>query len=239
MSPHAPPKTVHFASADIVIPPSPAPSLPPSPTLSPYSPAFSSPATPEDASLQLDPVTPNGCLAQLPDVSGDAPSAMLPTESRLCIHASLAFGSHTPAAIRYDLAHPPSALVGAHPYLEESATKPPREHLLVAVLWPGAGQWDIPIYATAAYVTCLDVLSTLHRELWLPITHAEYQELNSDVQRQVDSSFWARCSRIMDPIARVAEERRGVKRIDFLMGRTSFRGLSARQGGSWRLHVSF
>ena len=35
-----------------------------------------------------------------------------------------------------------------------------------------------------------------------------------------------------------AEEQKGVKRIDFLMERTIFAGLSAREDGLWRLHTT-
>ncbi|KAI5890125.1 uncharacterized protein SCHCODRAFT_02582704 [Schizophyllum commune H4-8] len=243
MSPRSPPKTVHFATADIVIPPSPAPSPPPSPTLSPYSPVLSSPATPEDVFLPLDPLSPNACPSQLPETAGDERSVSSTSPSNHpCIHSLMGFWPQSSLSFRYDLTSPPSVLTSAplYSHLHESATKPPQESLRVAVPWPVAGEWQIPISASVGQVTCMDVLRGLHRDLTRPITHAEYRALgvDTDVRRRVDASYWARCGRIIDPVVRTAEEQKGVKRIDFLMERPIFAGLSAREDGLWRLHTT-
>jgi hypothetical protein len=56
----------------------------------------------------------------------------------------------------------------------------------------------------------------------------------------VDKAYYRRCGCIEDPDSRQLEESKGVKRVDFLMGRNRFLGLSGTLKGPdiWELNVS-
>jgi hypothetical protein len=77
-----------------------------------------------------------------------------------------------------------------------------------------------------AFVTVADVLHALYRCLREAVNHAEFAILSSAKQRAVAQSYMTRCESLMDPVLRENERRKGVKRIDFLMDRTIFSGLS-------------
>jgi len=75
----------------------------------------------------------------------------------------------------------------------------------------------------------------------MPILPAEYGSLPSqDAILDVNTAYYRRCGRIEDFDSRRLEEGKGVKRVDFLMGRNRFLGLSGTLKGPdiWELNVS-
>jgi hypothetical protein len=80
--------------------------------------------------------------------------------------------------------------------------------------------WRITVTASHGrkYVTVSDVLVTLHRRLAVSVT-----EYGTDV---VVRAAYERRVEVTGKRSREAERRKGVKRIDFLMGQDRFLGLS-------------
>jgi hypothetical protein len=87
-----------------------------------------------------------------------------------------------------------------------------------------------------------DVLKTLYTALRLTVTPAEYDALPSrEVKFRVVAAYENRCRRSGSGSAYEKEKRKGVKRIDFLMGKNRFARLApmsnSAQSGTWLLHV--
>jgi hypothetical protein len=85
----------------------------------------------------------------------------------------------------------------------------------------------------------MDILIAVYRELRLTVHPAEYDSLG-DAKNKVDDAYFLRCRKIDDYDSRQAEERKGIKRVDFLMGKNRFLGLSGTRNSShiWELNVS-
>ncbi|KAF7292663.1 Carbohydrate esterase family 8 protein [Mycena indigotica] len=88
-------------------------------------------------------------------------------------------------------------------------------------------------------ITLGDVLAALHHTLHVLITAAEWAALPPARKAQVSAAFTARCRaeavRSGASTAELhdqeqAERAKGLRRVDFLAGQTSFRGLRAREG---------
>ena len=77
-------------------------------------------------------------------------------------------------------------------------------------------------------------------EVRLAVAPAEYSALTPELKHAVNASYEARWKRMAPSRERDEELRKGVKRVDFLCGRTRFRGLSCTQRGPavWMLNVS-
>jgi len=151
------------------------------------------------------------------------------------------------SAINYDVMdHPSSVLNHHHPHhhrmssrvFTEPASTPPLMKLsIVSEHLP----WTISVYASnRSYVTFGDVLNSVHRALQKHITPAEYSSLSSHDGRRVTQAYEQRYRRHRSNQAYELEKRGGMKRVDFLMGKTKFRGLALTSHGSdmWRLSVS-
>jgi hypothetical protein len=97
------------------------------------------------------------------------------------------------------------------------------------------------IYASKyPYVTVEDVLLQLYRFLRRPATREDYSAIpNHDVRDQIAESYKRRCSRASSAEEFAAEQSKGLKRVDFLLGRTRFMGLSSTKLGSdtWVLNL--
>jgi hypothetical protein len=84
-----------------------------------------------------------------------------------------------------------------------------------------------------------DVLVSLHRAMHERISHADWETLTEEDAQVVTRAFTQRCraeairSRVPPPQLRdreVAERNQGVKRVDFLLGKTVFKGLVRAPG---------
>ncbi|TFK16333.1 hypothetical protein FA15DRAFT_761450 [Coprinopsis marcescibilis] len=156
----------------------------------------------------------------------------------MMVHALLQYLPLSQPEINYDISLPTMAHNLDFLKLAQSATSPPLHQL--TIVCPEFLPWHIVVNAPpGAFVSVRDVLDTIYRELRHPVTRAEYESLGS-LKRAVDAAYFARISRIADPHHRDLEARKGVKRIDLLMGRTRFSGLSLsmQHPDVWELHVS-
>jgi len=158
------------------------------------------------------------------------PSDKTGTQILVVIHPLLAYHPYI-FPINYDVSHMPdtaSANVQASPipldsHRHTAATNPPISVLsLKSDLLP----WHCEIHAsTHRYITVEDVLYQLYRFLRIPGTPEEYDAIPSQRMRdQIMESCKRRCL--------CAEGQNQVlRRVDFLIGRTTFMGLSGTKLG--------
>ncbi|KAJ7160449.1 hypothetical protein C8R46DRAFT_1286277 [Mycena filopes] len=188
-------------------------------------------------------------LPPIPPLWPSAPPRRLSPErdyAPIQIHSLLSFMPFTPPNVRYDLAQPLHTIIPQlTPSFLDPATYPPLPALTVVcrhLAWP----WPIRVEAaslpnTTGFVSVLDVLTSLHTSLRLAVRWAEYNALPSaGTRRSVDDAYFARCRLVEDRNAREIETLKGVKRVDFLRGKTHFLGLSGPVEGAhvWELNVS-
>lgn len=161
-----------------------------------------------------------------------------PPLDEMHIHFLLAFAPFGAPAVQYDITHPPTYLLGTQVSLEafhEPATEPPLPNL--SIICPNLLSPINVISGDVGYVTVSDVLHAIHHELRLPTSNAEYKSLPMDVIKDVDAAYYHRCRRSGDESRQLE---RGIKRVDFLMGKNRFFGLSGTLHGPdiWELNVS-
>ncbi|KIK54932.1 hypothetical protein GYMLUDRAFT_176439 [Collybiopsis luxurians FD-317 M1] len=177
------------------------------------------------------------------------PSSLL--EPFMRIHYVLAFSPYQLPPLTYDLSAHPSVVSSylSADILSEPATNPPVSSLTITC--PHLS-WEFPIAPMTRssrkgnYVSILDVLHALYRGLRTTVHPVEYEAIPSpEIVNNVNEAYFSRCESISDAKARQEEQAKGVKRVDFLMGRNRFLGLSAtkasRNGGGsmvWELNVS-
>jgi len=219
---------VHFADTNLVY----SPPSTPSPTFSESSlPSSYGPATPSSGlysalSLPADPA----CAVRVNPIIGSAL-----TGPPIVYDLSL-----QPSLVRTRQDQPLSPTV-----LSEAATA---SHIASLNLISNHLPWTlivVPIHSSPhpdPFVTVSDVLKTLYSVLRLAVTPAEYDALPSrEAKFKVVAAYERRCSKSGSGRAYEEEKRKGVKRVDFLMGRTKFAGLSpisnSAQSGTWLLHV--
>lgn len=90
-------------------------------------------------------------------------------------------------------------------------------------------------------MSVMDVLTCLYYALDTPVQRHEYDTLPTlNTMQRVNTAYFARCGQILDPKSRNEEAMNGVKRIDFLMGRNHFSGLTgtSRHSNVWELSVT-
>ncbi|RDB26939.1 hypothetical protein Hypma_005123 [Hypsizygus marmoreus] len=192
------------------------------------------------------PLTPPSYSNGLP---GPSPYVVSFPEQRKPLHSnaarlhSLLQSSHSPT-LTYDLTLPPSTISSQHRgisqrVLTEPATKPPLPVVLIIV--PHL-PWTITVAASyGAYVTVLDVLDGIYRSLRSNVTSQEFHALPSEKEmRRVSAAYEHRYRRIRGSREYEDEKRRGVRRVDFLMGCTRFMGLSTTSRGPdvWVLNTT-
>ena len=147
----------------------------------------------------------------------------------------------TASSFNYDLSLPPETV--AHDYrlpiqfLSEYATYPPVTHMQISIPYL---PWRIPVHATRAYVSIEDVLNALYVSFRKNIGQGDYAILSPSAQHRVKEAYERRCRRSnRDPRMQDWERRGGVKRIDFLMDRKCFRGLTrTSMPDVWQLEVT-
>ncbi|KAJ7137022.1 hypothetical protein C8R44DRAFT_661803, partial [Mycena epipterygia] len=120
------------------------------------------------------------------------------------------------------------------------ATYPPLPSLTVRcrhIAWPIVVS---PSHA-AGFVSVLDVFTSVYTSLRLAVLRAEYDTLPSgDARQSVDDAYFTRCRLLLDEDERHIETLKGVKRVDFLTGKTRFLGLSGPLEAPhiWELNVT-
>lgn len=208
------------------------------------SPSYSSSSLPSSNG----PVTPPSYQVPLPGHYAPASYAPPPKAKPIVqtprAHSLLAYsGSHHPP-LNFDVTLPISALTARYrplptPLLSEPAISPAVPSLVIAThLLP----WSITIYSSNGYyVTVRDVLEGIYRALRKNVTHNEYHSIPSHKEQlRVNEAYERRYSRIRDHYASREEKQGGVKRVDFLRGRTRFMGIApSSRAGIWELRLDY
>ncbi|KAI9458763.1 hypothetical protein HD554DRAFT_2139124 [Boletus coccyginus] len=200
----------------------------PSPSLSesslPSSGESSGPRTPPQNNYALLPL-PNGPVA---------------------IHPLLAFHPYVPSII-YNVSLLPNTLapnVHASPQslttrvLDEPATQPAM-HTMTLVI--NQLPWRLTTKPTKHYVSVRDLLEALYCFLRHPVLPSEYNMLPMQALKdEVSTAFHNRCGSAPSTAAADEQYKKGVKRVDFLRGRTRFMGLSSTKVGPnvWTLNLA-
>ncbi|KAJ7465687.1 hypothetical protein FB451DRAFT_1262169 [Mycena latifolia] len=195
------------------------------------------------ASSPSGPFTPPSLpYASLPGPSPYAPRrSYTASEGNARAHNLMAF-SESPL-LSYDISLHPSTVSTHYQGLSsggmlEPAVYPPQP--TISIVTPHL-PWSIAVSASnGRYVTVSDALAALHRALRVNVTSAEYNALGSHkLMRRAAAAYTHRYMRLKGHRGYEEEKKHGVKRVDFLMGNTKFRGLSpTERAGVWRLHVS-
>ena len=215
----------------------------PSPPSSPRtpSPTFSE----STASSLTPPPTPQSLFATAP-----LPAPM----SR--IHPAVTYRG-TPPYLCFDLAFPPSYLLAPDsPSLSSDCRTPSSSSSFESVnflllyepaihpasstitLLTEALPWSVTVTAKSTYVTLFDVLQALHSSLRRQVTKVEWASLSRASQAVIATSFHKRVDGFSDPVKRGKQLGKGVRRLDFLVGRTRFFGISAfgEKPGVYKVH---
>jgi len=223
-------KQVHFSKMNLVQ----SVHFPPAPELSmgSFSPASSG------GMLITPPLYTRGLPGPTPYGFQISPSKSTP-HLHLRPHQFLRVSSSPP--ITYDLTQPTSALYSPHfgiprATLCEPATSPSVQMLtIISPRFP----WAITVSpSTYHYVSVIDVLDGIYRALRVGVTSHEFHAPPTDRGR-VSQAYEARCRRIRSQREHQQEKSRGVRRVDFLMEHTKFRGLSPAPGtDAWVLNTA-
>ncbi|KAJ3805957.1 hypothetical protein EV368DRAFT_78710 [Lentinula lateritia] len=162
------------------------------------------------------------------------------------IHYLLAFSPYQLPPIPYHISTHPSitkSFISAD-VLSEPATDPPVSSLIITC--PHL-QWEFPVTPSSRKASCvsvIDVLYALYRGLRIAVHPVEYKALPSpEAVVNVNEAYYSRCNSILEAQARQEEQSKGIKRVDFLIGRTRFLGLSKKSrrrddGLVWELNLS-
>ncbi|KAF8949842.1 hypothetical protein BDZ97DRAFT_1614825, partial [Flammula alnicola] len=87
--------------------------------------------------------------------------------------------------------------------------------------------WAIKIYASCStYITLEGVFQAIYRSLRTNVTRLEIDSISENEQRQATSVYEHRYRRRGCRRAYDEERHGGMKRVDFLMGRSRFLGIS-------------
>jgi len=158
------------------------------------------------------------------------------------IHPAITY-TGIPPYLCFDLAFPPSyLLVPDSPALSSSSSFSSRsvENANLMLLYEPAIHpatpsitlltealpWSITVTAKSSFVTLFDVLQALHSSLRLQVTKTEWASLSRASQIAISASFHKRISAFSDRIKREKQLGKGVRRLDFLVGRTRLFGIS-------------
>ena len=110
--------------------------------------------------------------------------------------------------------------------LDEPVTYP---HMNSIVLLTDLLPWSTRVEAATPddVVTIFDVLQTLHTVLRIPVSKPEWNSLSAPVQDSVSAAFYRRLGGIRDHTLREKQLKKGVRRLDFLLGNTKLLGIAA------------
>ncbi|THU99555.1 hypothetical protein K435DRAFT_776941 [Dendrothele bispora CBS 962.96] len=157
------------------------------------------------------------------------------------IHNFLTYSRHP--IVDFDVSLPPATMTShfhlSHRAMYEPAIEPPVTHLTLII--PSIS-WPITVRPSAngAFVTVADVFDGIYRTLRVQVTQGEYRSIRSpsDLKR-VNRAYEYRYRSIRDSYAAYREQRTGVRRVDFLVRHTRFRGISFSDSrGGFTLHLS-
>ena len=149
------------------------------------------------------------------------------------------------AAVKWDLMENPSTItVNKYPLssrlLVEMATTPPLPAFSITSMHL---PWTINVRASnGSYVTLEDFFESVYRSLRTNITTNEFNLLpHQKDQKRATRAYEQRYRRFRSTSAYDSEKRGGMKRVDFLMGRTTFHNISntGHRSDEWRLNVSW
>jgi len=164
----------------------------------------------------------------------------------VAIHPLLAFHPYVPPIIYY-VSLPPNTLapnVHASPrslttkVLEEPVTQPGMHTMTLAI---NHFPWQLTTQPTKRYVSVRDLLEALYCFLRHPVLPSEYNMLPTQALKdEVSTAFHNRCGSAPSKEACDEQYQKGVKRVDFLRGRTRFMGLSSTKAGPnvWTLNLA-
>ncbi|KAF7304521.1 hypothetical protein HMN09_00854700 [Mycena chlorophos] len=192
----------------------------------------------------------------LPPLYAPRRAHTLAAPPRAVAHRALAHAEHQ--LLHYDVSLPPSTMTSNASYsplpssvLNEPAAYPPQRTLVLATANLPYAITISPSSASLGYVTVADVLGGLYAALRVHVSREEFAQLtagNAKVVRRVSEAYTARYMRLHGHRGYAEEKAGGVRRVDFLMGHTKFRGLSlmtAPASGSpgqlqdvWRIHLA-
>ncbi|TFK70733.1 hypothetical protein BDN72DRAFT_856702 [Pluteus cervinus] len=209
-----------------------APPLPPSPPYAPYTHTVYPGTAPPAPGIRSVPVV----------VAAAAPTPQLPRLNPLIEASKLPI-------LDFDVKYHPSTIITSpnlrsgsgsfYPRFDEPATTPPVPYMKLVSPYLGS-KWAIRIQASPGrFVTVNDVLYAIYKDVNLAIAKADIDVLSLRDQEKVVKAYGKRCNSIKDPKAASRERASGVRRVDFLNGRTSFVGLSPSEYGPtvWSLHL--
>ncbi|KAJ6627511.1 hypothetical protein B0H10DRAFT_1994944 [Mycena sp. CBHHK59/15] len=164
-------------------------------------------------------------------------------------HIHDALRAHSRPRMAFDVSYDPAYTVASSPVLSsrvlaEAATSPCLPCVsIISDLLP----WRIDIHPSSskpgAYVTVADVLNGIYHALRHPLSGEELAATPAAIVPSIRQAFHSRCSRLAyanDPTAAKSEARRGIRRIDFLLGNHQFVGLlsTSQNPDVWKLVVS-
>ena len=148
------------------------------------------------------------------------------------------------AAVNWDLIENPSTItlnnyLLSSRMLVEQATIPPLPAIsIISTYLP----WTINVRAlNGSYVTLEDIFDSVYLSLRTKVAANEFNLLpHGEDKKRATRAYEQRYRRFRSITAHDEEKRGGMKRIDFLMGRTTFHSISntGRRSDEWRLNVS-
>ncbi len=149
-----------------------------------------------------------------------------------------------PRAVNFDMTLHPSfvstsyASLSSRPgLLSEPAISPPVSHMTLHV---PSSTWRIDVRPklNGAYITVSDVLHALYNGLRENVRKEEFYSLpGKDAMKHVTAAYERRYKRVKGSRAAEDERKAGVKRIDFLLDRVWFAGLTPVTNNSWLIHL--
>ena len=109
--------------------------------------------------------------------------------------------------------------------LDEPVTYP---YMNSVVLFSDLLPWSTRVEAATPddVVTIFDVLQTLHTVLRIPISKSEWNSLAPHAQDSISAAFYRRLGGIRDHALREKQLKKGVRRLDFLLGDTKLLGIA-------------